>query len=110
MNKKLNLEIYEQDVLKVAPYLIGKLLVKKLNNGKTLRFRIIATKAYSVEEDSACHAIFSLPKRTQLLYENCGHLYIYLCYGIHYLLNVVTGKLVDPQAVLIIGIEGYDET
>lgn len=108
MNKKLSTQIYKQDVLKVAPYLIGKLLVRRFNNGKILRCRITETEAYRGEEDSACHARFGLTKRTKVLYESGGHLYIYLCYGIHYLLNVVTGKNGDPQAVLIRGIEGYD--
>ena len=49
-------------------------------------------------------------KRTKLLYEQGGIAYIYLCYGIHYLINVVTGKKDKPQAVLIRGVEGFNRT
>ena len=46
--------------------------------------------------------------RTAIMYEQGGHAYIYLCYGMHYLLNVVTGKKDYPEAVLIRGVEGYN--
>lgn len=108
MNKKLDKNFYREDVLKVAPLLIGKILVRILESGEILKYRITETEAYRGEEDSACHARFGLTKRTEVLYKEGGYLYIYLCYGIHYLLNVVTGNKNEPQAVLIRGIEGYD--
>lgn len=108
MNKKLDKNFYEKDVLEVAPLLIGKILVRKLDDGNILKSRITETEAYRGEEDSACHARFGLTKRTEVLYGDGGYTYIYLCYGIHYLLNFVTGQRGIPQAVLIRGIEDYD--
>lgn len=108
MNKRLDINFYKKDVLEVAPLLIGKLLVVKLDSGEIIKRRITETEAYRGEEDSACHARFGLTKRTEVLYKEGGHLYVYLCYGIHYLLNVVTSDIGNPQAVLIRGIEGYN--
>jgi DNA-3-methyladenine glycosylase len=105
---KLGSKFYKQDVLIVAPSLIGKLLVRKLNNGEVLRYRITETEAYRGEEDSACHARFGRTERTSILYEKGGCAYIYLCYGMHHLFNVVTGSLDNPQAVLIRTVEGYN--
>lgn len=102
---KLDLNFYMQDALTVAPSLIGKLLVRKTNDGNIIRFRITETEAYRGEEDAACHARFGKTKRNYLLYERGGYSYIYLCYGIHYLFNVVTGPKDSPQAVLIRAIE-----
>lgn len=105
---KLDLNFYSNDVLEVAPLLIGKILVRKLDNGQVLRYRITETEAYRGEEDTACHARFGKTKRTSILYEHGGCAYVYLCYGIHYLFNVVTGPKDHPQAVLIRGVEGYN--
>lgn len=105
---KLNKSFYEQDVLEVAPALIGKLLVRKLDSGQILRYRITETEAYKGEEDSACHARFGKTTRTFVLYKRGGFSYVYLCYGMHYLFNVVTGKKDNPQAVLIRAVEGYN--
>ena len=106
--KRLTLDFYLQDVLDVAPKLIGKLLVRKLDDGTILKYRITETEIYRGEEDTACHARFGRTKRTKYLYETGGITYIYLCYGIHYLLNVVTGNIDEPQAVLIRAIENFD--
>lgn len=108
MNKILTNDFYEQDVLKVAPNLIGKILVRKLSTGEIVRCKITETEAYRGEEDTACHARFGKTNRTKILYESGGHIYIYLCYGIHYLFNIVTGKKNQPQAVLIRGVEGFN--
>jgi DNA-3-methyladenine glycosylase len=95
------------DTLKVAPSLIGKLIVRKYSNGEIKKFRIIETESYKGEEDSACHAYKGRTKRTEVMYKEGGYTYIYLCYGIHYLLNIITGEYNNPQGVLIRGIEGY---
>lgn len=105
--KRLDAKFYKQDALVVAPSLLGKILVRKLKDGKVLRYRIIETEVYRGEEDSACHARVGRTNRTNTLYEEGGTIYVYLCYGIHYLFNIVTGKKDKPQAVLIRGIEGY---
>jgi DNA-3-methyladenine glycosylase len=106
--KKLDLNFYTQDVLTVAPNLIGKVLVRKLGNGEIIRYRITETEAYRGEEDTACHARAGKTNRTSILYERGGHAYIYLCYGLHYLFNIVTGSSDIPQAALIRAVEGYN--
>lgn len=105
--KRLDLDFYKQDVLVVATELIGKILVRRMNNGEVIRHRIVETEAYCGEIDTACHAKVGKTKRTITLYEQGGITYIYLCYGIHHLLNVVTGEKDDPQAVLIRGVEKF---
>ena len=63
--------------------------------------RISETEAYCGEEDTACHAHKGRTPRTEVLYARAGTVYVYLCYGIHWLLNIVTGEEEQPQAVLI---------
>ena len=89
-------KFYEQDCVTVAKALVGKLLVC---NGK--RLRISETEAYWGETDTACHAHKGRTNRTEVMYAEGGTIYIYLCYGMHWMLNIVTGKKEDPQAVLI---------
>jgi len=106
MNKRLDAEFYAQYVLQAAPALLGKILVSRAPSGEIFRGRITETEAYCGQEDTACHARAGKTKRTAVLYEAGGTAYIYLCYGIHSLLNVVTGAEGDPQAVLIRACEG----
>ena len=85
-----------QDALTVAPQLLGCSLVA---GGRELM--ITETEAYMGESDTACHAHHGRTKRTEMLYRRGGHVYVYLCYGIHSLLNIITGPENDPQGVLI---------
>ena len=94
--ERLSYAFFHRPCLEVARELVGKLLVV---NGK--RFRISETEAYCGEADTACHAHKGKTKRTEVLYADAGTLYIYLCYGIHWLLNIVTGEPGQPEAVLI---------
>ena len=100
---RLGSDFYTRDVLCVAPELIGKVLCRRLGE-RVLRGQICEVEAYRGEEDTACHARVGRTKRTEVLYMAGGHAYVYLCYGIHHLLNVVTGEEGDPQAVLIRGL------
>ena len=93
-------EFYHRPCLEVARDLVGKILVHKTDRG-ILRLRISETEAYCGEADTACHAHKGRTKRTEVLYADAGTVYVYLCYGMHWLLNVVTGDAEDPQAVLI---------
>jgi DNA-3-methyladenine glycosylase len=104
---RLNRTFYKQDAITLAPLLLGKLLVRRIN-GKIFKYRITETECYYGEEDSACHARAGKTNRTSVLYEKGGTSYVYMCYGLHYLLNVVTGIENHPEAVLIRGIEGYN--
>lgn len=89
-------DFFLQDALTVAPRLLGCRLVV---DGRELT--ITETEAYMGEEDTACHAHHGRTKRTEMLYRRGGHVYVYLCYGIHSLLNIITGPEDDPQGVLI---------
>ena len=89
-----------------ARALVGKILIRRLPDGTELRVRITETEAYYGESDTACHACHGRTKRTEVLYHPAGTIYVYLCYGIHWMLNLVTGPADDPQAVLIRGVEG----
>lgn len=94
--ERLTYDFFHRHALEVAPDLVGKLLV---HNGVSLR--ISETEAYCGESDTACHASKGRTKRTEVLYADAGTIYIYLCYGIHWLMNVITGDRDDPQGVLI---------
>ena len=85
-----------QDALTVAPQLLGCSLAV---DGR--RLTITETEAYCGEADTACHAHHGRTRRTEMLYRRGGHVYVYLCYGIHSLLNIITGPADDPQGVLI---------
>ena len=102
LNMKLGFDFYSRPAFEAAPELLGKFLCRKLN-GKLVKLRITETECYYGESDSACHAHKGKTKRTRVMYENGGLAYIYLCYGIHNMLNVVTGLKNFPQAVLIRG-------
>ena len=97
---RLQEAFYRRECLEVARELVGKVLVHQTTED-TLRLRISETEAYCGEADTACHAHKGRTKRTEVLYREAGTVYVYLCYGIHWLLNIVTGEAEDPQAVLI---------
>ena len=98
--KRLNYEFFHRECLDVAQDLVGKVLVRQTPEGQ-LRLRISETEAYCGEADTACHAHKGRTKRTEVLYADAGTIYVYLCYGIHWLLNIVTGEQESSQAVLI---------
>jgi len=102
---KLARDFYTRDVLTVAPELLGKILVCKVGDNFH-RYRISETEAYRNVEDLACHASKGRTTRTEAMYHTGGVLYVYLIYGMYWMLNVVTGCENEPQAVLIRGFEG----
>lgn len=93
---KLGYDFYHRPCLEVARNLVGKVIVFG-----DKRLRISETEAYCGENDTACHAHKGRTKRTQVMYREAGTLYIYLCYGMHWLMNIVTGDVDQPEAVLI---------
>ena len=97
---------YRVDAVTAAKALIGVFLCRRLDDGTVLRRRITETEAYCGEEDTACHAHKGRTPRTDVMYSPGGCAYIYLCYGMHEMLNIVTGVEGRPEAVLIRGIEG----
>ena len=102
----LQASFFMRPATELAPALVGKLLCRRLPDGTVLRRRIVETECYFGEEDTACHAHKGRTPRTDTLYQQGGIAYVYLCYGIHSLLNVVTGPEGHPEAVLIRGVEG----
>ncbi len=96
---------YTRPATELAPLLLGKLLCRRQGD-TVIRRRITETECYFGEEDTACHAHKGHTPRTDTLYQAGGIAYVYLCYGIHSLLNVVTGAENHPEAVLIRGVEG----
>lgn len=105
---KLGRDFFSRDCLEVAPELVGKIIVHRLSDGTVIRVRITETEAYRGEEDKACHASKGRTPRTELLYGESGVIYVYLCYGMHWLMNVITGEKDIPQGVLIRAGEGYN--
>ncbi len=96
---------FSRDVLEVAPALLTCCLARKDSDG-VRRYRITEVEAYRGEEDKACHASRGKTSRNAVMYGPGGYLYIYFIYGMHWMMNIVTGKKEDPQAALIRGIEG----
>jgi DNA-3-methyladenine glycosylase len=91
---------YERPTLTVAAELIGKVLVHETRAGVASGM-IVEVEAYIGEDDPACHAAPGRTKRNAPLYGAPGHAYVYLNYGIHNLVNVVTEREGSPAAVLI---------
>jgi DNA-3-methyladenine glycosylase len=106
MDKRLGADFYSADVLKVAPLLLGKKLVRTFPDGKISEYIITETEAYRGEEDLACHASKGRTSRTEIMYHEGGYIYVYLVYGMYWMLNFVTGRKEEPQAVLIRGLKG----
>ena len=105
MSKLLPKEYFLRPATELAPDLLGKLLCRKIED-KVIKLRILETECYFGEEDTACHAHKGRTPRTDIMYQAGGNAYVYLCYGIHSLLNITTGNEGHPEAVLIRGVEG----
>ena len=97
---KLDYRFFHRNCLDVARDLVGKILVHETEAG-VFRLRISETEAYWGTEDTACHVSKGRTPRTEVFFADAGTLYVYLCYGMHWMLNIVTGDAEDPQAVLI---------
>lgn len=106
---RLSAAFYRQeDVVGIARALLGKYLVTKIG-GAVSAGRIVETEAYRAPDDKACHAYGNRrTQRTAAMFKDGGHAYVYLCYGIHHLFNVVTGPSGKAHAVLIRGLEPTD--
>ena len=104
MEGRLPLEFYLQDVLVAAPLLLGQKLVCRQPSGLLSTYIISETEAYRGTEDLACHASKGRTARTEVMFERGGVLYMYLIYGMYWMMNVVTGAKDEPQAVLIRGL------
>lgn len=110
---EINTSVYEklprsfylrEDVVQIAQDLLGKVLITNLD-GDITAGKIVETEAYCGRGDKACHANGKRTPRTEVMYAEGGRAYVYLCYGIHHLVNVVTNKAGQADAVLIRALE-----
>lgn len=97
---------FARDAAAVARDLLGCLLVRRSPSGDIF-CRLVETEAYVGAHDLACHASKGRTPRTEPMFGEAGHAYVYFVYGMHHLLNVVTGPVGDPQAVLLRGAEPW---
>jgi len=97
---------YQQaDVVALAKDLLGKHLITEIEGIRTAG-RIVETEAYSGARDKACHAwLYKRTERTEIFFQPGGLAYVYLCYGIHHLFNIVTNVVDEPDAILIRAVE-----
>lgn len=103
--KKLPHAFYLQhDVTNIAQQLLGKVLVTAWN-GVTTSGRIVETEAYAGTIDKASHAYRGRTPRTAVMFAEGGTAYIYLCYGIHQMFNIVTNVEGVPHAILVRALE-----
>jgi len=101
---KVTRSFYEQSTIDVAKQLLGKFLVRRHPEGKTVG-RIVETEAYIGPQDLACHASKGRTARTEVMFGPAGHAYVYFIYGFYNMLNLVTEANDYPSAVLIRAVE-----
>jgi DNA-3-methyladenine glycosylase len=97
---KLDRSFFARPSAEVARDLLGRLLVRELSDGQRLVARIVETEAYQ-EDDPASHSFRGLTERTRVMFGPPGHLYVYFIYGMHFCMNVVTGRDGEGSAVLL---------
>lgn len=105
MIKVLGKNFFERPTLVIAKDLLGKYLIRRLN-GKIWRFVITEIETYDGFKDKASHASRGKTKRNAPMFGEAGRWYVYFTYGMHYMLNIVTGPKNYPAAILIRGIDG----
>lgn len=99
----LPLDYFSRPATVLAQELLGKTICRRVGN-TVIRSTIVETECYFGEEDTACHAHKGKTSRTATMYRQGGVSYVYLCYGMHAMLNLVTGEEGHPEAVLIRGV------
>ena len=106
-NGKLDPSFYRRDdVVQISRDLVGKILCTKIEDEPLTSGIIVETEAYCGRNDKACHANNGLrTKRTEVMYQPGGLAYVYLCYGIHHLFNVVTNVKNTADAILVRAVE-----
>ena len=107
-SSRLAAGFFQREVLEVAPELLGKVLVRKFSDGRRISGRITEVEAYRGTDDLACHASKGKTPRTEIMFGPGGYVYMYLIYGMYWMLNFITGEQDVPQAVLIRGVESIE--
>ena len=106
MKNILTKDFYLQPAEQVAIELLGKTLVYQKTPHTVLSGKIVEVEAYLGLEDPACHSFGGKKTpRTQHLYQDAGHTYVYLIYGMYHCMNFITGDTQTPEAVLIRAIQ-----
>lgn len=91
----------EDDVVQISNNLLGKIIITNIDSHVTFS-RIVETEAYNGSKDKACHAYLNRKTpRTNVMFKEGGRSYVYVCYGLHHLFNIVTNGENEPNAVLI---------
>lgn len=103
VHKRVAAHFFFDDALKVAPEVLGMKIVRKFDDGRVIRLHISEIEIYRGKEDLACHASKGKTDRTKIMFEKGGKVYVYLIYGMYWLLNITTGENESPQAILIRG-------
>jgi DNA-3-methyladenine glycosylase len=103
-SQKLTPDFFQDNVIKVAKSLLGKIFVKRDEN-TLLAGKIVEVEAYDGVDDEACHCYRGMTERNKVMFMPGGRLYVYFTYGAHFCCNVVTGKEGFGAAVLLRGIE-----
>ncbi len=96
-------KFFERSALKVAKELLGKYLMRRFEDGKKAAFMITEVEAYDGHEDKASHAARGMTARNRIMFGPAGFWYVYFVYGMHWMLNIVTGPENYPAAILIRG-------
>jgi DNA-3-methyladenine glycosylase len=106
--RRLPASFYRREALVVARDLLGRTLCRELPDGTVLRGRLVEVEAYDGPADRASHAFRGITKRNRWMFEHGGVAYVYLVYGIHHCLNIVTGDAGHPAAILLRAAESPD--
>ena len=106
MPQILKENFFDRPSLEVARDLLGKNLARKLKS-EIVRLPVLEVEAYVGFEDKASHAHRGPTPRNQVMFGPAGYFYVYLCYGVHWLLNIVTEEAGKPAALLIRGAGPY---
>lgn len=101
-----DINFFKADTITLAKNLVGKWIETNID-GKKVIAQISETEAYLGITDSACHSYLGKrTKRTEPMFAEGGTIYVYLCYGMHYLFNIVSKSINEPEAVLIRALVG----
>lgn len=107
MKKVLGSTFFARPTVQVARSLLGKFLVRKIGK-REIALMITETEAYDGFKDKASHAHRGMTERNKIMFGPAGDWYVYLTYGMHWMLNVVTEKKNYPAAVLLRGVKGIN--
>ena len=103
---RIERKFYMRDAVTVGKDILGKIIVKKTDDGRIMSGRITEVEAYMGITDKASHSYGGRrTKRTEVMYKEGGYSYVFLIYGMYECFNVTVGREGDPQAVLIRGVE-----